>query len=104
MAKTLFEVFDERPRLQRQFEEFHAKNPRVWELFEKFTLQLITAGRKHYSADAVLHRVRWETALTTYADDGFKINNNHAAYYARKFMREWPMYNAFFRIRNVKAH
>ena len=28
---------------------WHKKNPRVWVLFQKFTLEAIRSGRKHYS-------------------------------------------------------
>jgi hypothetical protein len=37
------------------------------------------------------------------ADEDFKINNNHRAYYARLWMREHPQYDGFFRTRRVVA-
>ena len=33
-----------------------AENPRVWELFVKFTFELIQRGFTHHSAYAVMHR------------------------------------------------
>jgi len=84
--------------LRDAFERFDADNPKVWELFVRFTKQLIARGFKHYSADAVLHRVRWETAVET-TGDAFKVNNNFVSGYARKFEREYPEHAGFFRMR-----
>lgn len=86
------------------FYEFDAAHPDVWQLFERFTLDLIRRGFGHYSSDAVLHRVRWETSAGAGSDeDAFKINNNWTAYYARKFDEQHPEYAGFFRMRRSKA-
>lgn len=89
-------------KLKQAFEDFHAQNPGVYELFKRFTFELIQAGRTYYSSDAVCHRIRWHTAIETEGDD-FKINNDYTAYYARKFMRDFPEYKGFFRVRSVAA-
>lgn len=81
---------------------FHKANPRVYDLFKRFTFQVIRAGHQHYSADAVCHRIRWHTSVETQGDD-FKINNNYAAYYARLFMVEHPQHDGFFRTRVTKS-
>lgn len=88
--------------LRDAFERFDADNPKVWELFVRFTKQLIVRGFKHYSADAVLHRVRWETAVETHGDV-WKVNNNHTPYYARKFERAYPEHAGFFRKRELRS-
>lgn len=87
----------------RRFAEVDAANPRVWELFEQFTLMLIRRGFRHYSADAVLHRVRWETTVELRDGEGFKINNNWSAYYARKWIGRHPNHANFFRLRASAA-
>jgi len=83
------------------FERFHVENPRVYELFERFTLQVIKRGFKHYSADAICHRLRWETGIETRGDDR-KINNNFVSAYARLFERDHPEYRGFFRKRTSR--
>lgn len=85
--------------MHARFAEIDASNPLIWELFERFTFSIIRRGFKHYSARAVIHRVRWETA--TPLDDGssFKINNNWTPFYARKFHDWHPEHNGFFRNR-----
>ncbi len=83
----------------RRFAEFDLANPQVWRLFVRFTYEMIGRGSTHYSADAVLHRVRWETASALDDESGFKINNNWSAYYARKFRDHNPSHASFFRLR-----
>ena len=70
--------------LKKKWWEFHKNNPHVYELFEKFTFQIIQAGFKNYSANAVFERIRWHTDIET-RGSGFKLSNNHRAYYARYF-------------------
>jgi len=96
--------------LHAKWKEFHHDNPRVYELFKKFTFQAIQAGHKSFSSDAICHRIRWETSVVTLEEgvnpdtgEKLKINNNHVAYYGRKFMRDYPEYDGFFRTRDTKS-
>jgi hypothetical protein len=95
--------------LRAQFEAFHASNPKVWDLFVRFTMDLIVAGHKHYSADAVLHRIRWHTNVETRkagmspTGEELKINNNFAAFYSRMFADRYPGNRDFFQIRKSAA-
>jgi hypothetical protein len=82
----------------QKFENFDAKNPHVWRLFTKFTFDVIRAGHTRFSADSILHRIRWETTIVT-TDRHFKVNNNFSADYARKFVSEFPQYSRFFEMR-----
>ena len=80
----------------------HELDPIAWSLFQKFAFELIERGFKHYSADAVLHRVRWETAESTMDDSGFKCNNDLTPLYARTFHNVHPEHNGFFRTRESR--
>ena len=90
------------PKIRKAFEKFHDENPEVFRLFKKFTFQAIAKGHKQYSADAIMHRVRWETSIIT-NDTRYKINNNHISYYARKFADEFPVLRFFFRFRALRG-
>jgi hypothetical protein len=90
---------DRSPR--KDFEDFDAANPLVWELFKKFTFQAIGVGRSTFSARVILGRIRWETAIETNSGDGLKINDHHSPYYSRKFMSSYPQHAGFFRTRRV---
>jgi len=86
--------------LLRRFAEFDLANPEVWRLFERFTFDRILRRFSHYSADAILHRVRWETAVVTNDESGeFKINNDYSCCYARKFRDKHPNHADFFAVR-----
>lgn len=89
-------------QLEAEFWEFHALNPRVYELFDRFTRYAISRGRRRFSVSVIIERIRWETTIETAGDD-FKINNNHRAYYARLWMRDNPAYEGFFATREVRA-
>lgn len=73
---------------RKQFEEFHANNPEVFRLFCYFTNQVINAGHKKYSAEAIFNQIRWYTTVET-RGDGYKINNDYKPYYSRKYMKEF---------------
>lgn len=90
-------------RLEREFLAFHRENPHVWELFQRFALDAIRSGRRHYSARAIVHRIRWHYEVETARTDDFKINNNHSPYYARLFAERHPEHARFFEYRRVRG-
>ena len=101
---TQQDIFD-RPDLSgtrefhdRRFAAFDRDNPRIWELFVRFTFQAMEAGFRHYSARAVAHRIRWHTTVEQRSpDEQFKLANVYVSRYARKFHREYPQHDGFFR-------
>lgn len=89
-------------RLEAAFEEFHRDNPGVYEIFKRFAHKALLSGRQHFGVSAVWERLRWETMIETQGDE-FKLNNNHRAYYARMYMRDFPAAAGFFRTRCVRG-
>lgn len=88
-------------RIQANFEKFHAANPRVFDLWGRFTLQMIRAGFKRGSAKLIAERIRWETGVATTSDPPVKLNNNYTSRYARLWMRKNPTWAEFFRTREL---
>lgn len=88
--------------LREKFVKFHEDNPKVWELFTKFTFDVIGTGRKHYSVNAIFERIRWHTDIET-EGDSFKLSNNHRAYYARHFHEKYPEYDGFFKTKELRS-
>ncbi len=88
--------------MELDFKEFDKNNPKVWAYFVEFAFQALKAGRTVLSAGLITERIRWETWITTTTED-FKINNNFRAFYARKFMKEYPEYGESFRTRKSVA-
>jgi hypothetical protein len=88
-------------KIEDRFWEFHEANPKVYELFDRFTKQVIRRGHKNFSSDAILHRIRWETNVATNGDK-FKINDHFSAYYARLWLENNPDHDGFFRTRELR--
>ena len=74
----------------------------VYTKFEMLALQVFAQGRMRYSADAILHRVRWHFSIDERRDD-FRCNNNWTAPLARWFLRRHPEVGDFFELRVRKS-
>jgi hypothetical protein len=70
----------------------------VRELFAQFANDLIRSGWKHYSADAILHRIRWHYHVEI-GNREFKCNNDWTAYLARWWLKNNPEHPEFFELR-----
>lgn len=86
---------------QEWFELYDEENPQIYVFFKRYSLMAINKGHKNLSAEFIFNAIRWETDIN--ATGEFKINNNAKPFYARKFMKEHPQYNGFFRKRHSKA-
>jgi hypothetical protein len=69
------------------FLTFHRNNPHIWKLLIRFARQATRAGLSKLSIALLIERVRWEVYVVTRSTDGYKINNNFGAFYARKLNR-----------------
>ena len=95
MNPTLFD-----PRtIADQFAAFDQAHPEVYQAFAKFAAQMRARGYTHYSADGIMHIVRYHAAVNPERDGGFKINNNFVALYARKLVAADPSFAGFFAFR-----
>ncbi len=90
-----------RPALEQQFQQFHAKNPHVYEALRTRALR---AKRKGFrpGIGCLFEVLRWSYGLTTEGDD-FKLNNNYRAFYARMLMDQEPELEGFFELRRQRA-
>ena len=82
-----------------RWKAWHEANPRFWNLFVKFTFDLINAGHQHGSADMVCHRIRWESALELNSTEPVRINNDYTCLWSRLFANQYPQHGEFFRQR-----
>ena len=90
------------PKMVRDFEIFDQENPEVYEIVKKYTFQAIDSGRQRFGIAMIYERVRWYIAIETRGDT-FKLNNNFKAFYARKFIHEYPQHKDFFELRSSIA-
>jgi hypothetical protein len=70
--------------------------------FESLALELLELGFKRYSADAILHRLRWHHHVEL-GDAAFKLNDHWTAPLARWFMKRNPNAGKFFEVRERAA-
>ncbi len=90
--------------LAQKFEHFHHLNPQVLWHIEQIARELQRAGHPHGSVKLIFERLRWLHALATLGDtDGFKLNNNHHAFYARVLMKKCPGFDGFFKLRRQRV-
>jgi hypothetical protein len=82
---------------RKPFLEYHTENPNIYEMFKKFTFKLINRGYKRFGPNAILARIRWETAVSETGSD-FKICENYLPYYSRLFLRDYPEHAGFFKL------
>lgn len=85
--------------MREQVTRFHEEHPEVWDLFVRFSVEMINRGYKTYSAQSVIERIRWEKDAGSDGSISFKINNNYTAFYSRRFMKVYPQHKGFFRTR-----
>lgn len=91
---------DERAQvLWEAWKDYHKTNPEIWEWFVQLAFRKIKQNFSEWSADAIMHVVRFEIDVHPVTSDEYKICNNHIAFYARLFAQEYPEHSKFFRYR-----
>jgi len=50
--------------IHARFVKFHTLNPHIYQLFRRFAHEVQQSGHTRYSADAIMHRIRWEHDIT----------------------------------------
>lgn len=77
---------------------YHRANPHVYAAICRFADEAIRAGRTRIGIGMLTERLRWYTTIET-RGDGFKVNNNFRAFYARLWLAEHPDHPDFFEAR-----
>lgn len=86
-------------KIAAQFQVFHEGNPWVYERLKNLALNMKRAGIHHYGIAGLFETLRYEVSLQTRSVDGFKLNNNFGALYARELARKEPELENFFKFR-----
>ena len=84
-------------QIPAQFIKFFKANQHVWQLFQRYTFEVINSGRfKHVSAERVWRRIRWEVTMERGSDEGLKFSNDwRVCCYARLFHIKYPEHDGF---------
>lgn len=83
-----------------KFEEFHTANPGVYDRMVQEAREWKAAGHGKLSIGMLVERVRWVGTVENWSSD-YKLNQNHAAYYARLIMAQEPDLEGFFDLRDA---
>src|SRR5829696_1211728 len=97
---TQIQLFTTPTRLDREFFEFHAKNPAVYRELVKLARQAKEAGRHKVGIKMIYEVVRWTRFLET-SDPDWKLNNNYHSRYARLIMDQELDLQDIFELREL---
>lgn len=93
--------------LEERYNEWVIQNMKFYELFSKFALEAVAAGRTKISHWLIVNRIRWECAVTGVAtckeDRDFKISNDYIAFMARDFIKDHPEHDGLFTFKKMKG-
>jgi hypothetical protein len=95
-------LFQTQSRLDREFYDFHAKNPAVYRKLVELARQAKASGRTRVGIGMLYEVVRWHVFLIT-TDDEYKLNNNHRSRYARLIMEQEPDLAGIFELRELHS-
>lgn len=87
--------------LRESWEAWDRKNPKFYELFERFTFEAIASGKTKLSAWLIVNRIRWEAEILSTGDNKYKISNNFIAFYSRRFMAQHPQWSNLFKTKEM---
>lgn len=85
-----------------KFCDYFVAHPLTWRYFVKFAIQARAKGKQKYSADSLMHRVRWECEIDG-GQDEYVVNNNWVSIYARLLACKSPDFAEFFEFRKLKG-
>ncbi len=93
----------EHETLDAYFARWLAANPHVLTAFIHYAEQVQRRGRKRFGAKAIAERLRWEYAVQTQDDSGFKLNNNLTSRLARAAVERRPELAELFEFRELRS-
>jgi hypothetical protein len=92
-----------RGKLEQAFWRYHEANPQVYQRLCDYAREWKWAGHSICSIQFLCERVRWDFGIRPRENpDGFKLNNNHAAYYSRLIEAQEPDLKNFFKMRTMR--
>lgn len=95
-------LFDETATIQDRFERWLQDHPEAFPAFVRIALRLKASGYTRYSADGVMHALRWNRLIEGRTGE-FLVNDHFSSRIARKAMAEVPELAGFFQTRKLKA-
>lgn len=83
-----------------RFKKFHAENPHIFIEFKRLAKQMLTSGRKKYSARTIFEVMRWDYDIKTKHEE-FKISNDFIPIYVRLLIYNHKEFLNFFSLKGL---
>lgn len=98
-----FDLFARDP-IEEAFDQFHKQHPAVYRELVRLSREWRSYGHARLGIATLFEKLRWEWHVKGIEDaDGYKLNNNYRALYARKIMAENADLDGLFEIRTRTA-
>lgn len=91
-----------RPTIAERYEIYRAQRPDVYDLLVRLARDVKARGKTTYSMKAVFERARWHFHIER-GEDGFVLNNDFTALFAREIMECEADLADFFETRRRRA-
>jgi len=92
----------EQDKIAATFAVFHTTHPWVYDHLRELALAMRRAGVSRYGIAGLYETLRYQLSVKNPTDEGFKLNNNYMALYARELARREPELLEFFQFRERK--
>jgi hydrogenase maturation factor len=91
-------------KIEQAFMEFDTENPEVYKQLVRLARQWKAAGKAKLGIKTLFEKLRWEWHVAGLTEsDGYKLNNNFTALYARKIMKNEADLDGLFEIRSLAS-
>lgn len=98
--ESIFGTSSTAATIEQKFREFDQAHPEVYEQLVALARQWVSVGHAKLGIATLFEKLRWEWHVSGLRDaDGYKLNNNFRALYARKIMALNPDLDGLFEIR-----
>lgn len=88
--------------IEQKFREFDQAHPEVYRQLVTLARQWMSVGHAKLGIATLFEKLRWEWHVNGLRDtDGYKLNNNYRALYARKIMNLNPDLDGLFETRTL---
>ncbi len=96
-------LFNDRRTIQERFEEYDRLHPEVFAYMLTVALRVKTKGFRKFSIRTIWEQMRWYFQIEKDEGAEFKLNDHFHSRYARKLMAEYPEFEGFFEIRELRS-
>lgn len=91
-------------KIEQDFLAFHSEHPEVYAQLVRLARQWTAAGKAKLGIKTLFEKLRWEWHINGLEDsNGYKLNNNYTALYARLIMKTEDDLDGLFEVRSLAS-